>query len=431
MEYYDIRHTDIKVNLYRAITSCVAQDEGLYLPASLPKVPHAFVQNLKDMTLREIAYATTNVFLGEDVDSATIKKIIDNSLNFDTPMVRLSDNRYVLELFHGPTGVFKDIGARFLSGLYDAILPLGEKLNLLVATNGNTGMAIANAFAGKSNVNVFVLAPHGAMSRQEFAKLESLGKNINAVEVGGDIDACKSMVTSAFADVKLRETLLLGSANSINFARLIPQVAIYFYAAGCLAADGVASSNVDFAVPSGNLGMLTSGYIAKKMGLGIGKMIGACNVNDTFDRYLHTGRLEPRKTIVTHAKMMDMSLPSNLPRLQALAENDIEKLRDEISSVAINDELIEKTIKDNQAAYGYLADPHAAVAMAALNRRENSERPGVAFATAHPSRSAKLLSRLTGIEVVATAPVANVSSQAPDRLPPTYPALRKYLLSHQ
>ncbi|MDE6367876.1 MAG: threonine synthase, partial [Muribaculaceae bacterium] len=328
MKYYSTSKPDIKVSMHEAVTSCIPQTGGLYMPEALPMVPGAFIHNTSDMTLQEIAYAMTDVFMGSDISSATIKKVVDDALSFDTPIVRLSDGLYVLELFHGPTNVFKDIGSRFLAGFFNSLNPHdGTKLNVLVTTAGNTGMAVAKAFAGKADMNVFILFPHGSVSRDDIAKMKSAGTNIHTLEIGGTIDDCRAIVSSAFSDKSLRENVLLTTANSTNFARLMPQVALFFYGVGHLANEGVKPAEVDIAVPSGNLGMLTSGLMAKRIGLQCNKLIAACNANNAFDRFVKTGELIPMSTVTTYARLMDMSSPSNLPRLLALSDGSLENLR--------------------------------------------------------------------------------------------------------
>ncbi len=430
MIYYSTENPDERVTMREAVVSCVPRSGGLYMPASLPRVPYAFIQNMGDMSLREIAYATTNVFLGEDVDSATIKHVVDTSLSFDTPMVEVGDNLHVLELFHGPTKVFKDIGARFMAELFSSMNPHdGTRLNVLVATNGNTGLAVAEAFAGKEDINVFILYPQHALNRQAAADLATRGDNIYAVEIGGTIDDCKTIVSMAFADKELREKVLLSSANSTNFARLMPQVALFFYAIGRLKAKGLKTKDLIISVPSGNLGMLASGLMAKRIGLECGRLIAACNSNNALDRYLRSGVFDPRPTITTKARLMDMASPSNLPRLMALTPGGLDELRRDIGSATIDDSLIESTIAQVRNSYGYLVDPHTAVGIAALNETIGSDLPGLVMATAHPDKND--ITEDVKLPQDKNHHKGLSSTRRPDRLPPTYPAFKKYLLSKQ
>lgn len=434
MKYYSTSMPDFKVSMHEAVTSCIPQSGGLYMPEALPRVPSAFIHNTSYMTLREIAYAMTDVFMVSDISSATIKKVIDEALSFEAPIVKLTDRLYILELFHGPTNVFKDIGSRFLAGFFNSLNPHdGTKLNVLVATTGNTGMAVANAFAGKEDINVFILFPHGAVSRDAIAKMKTSGPNIYAVEIGGTIDDCRAIVSSAFSDKSLRENVLLTTANSTNFARLMPQVALFFYGVGQLAKEGVKPADVDIAVPSGNLGMLTSGLIAKRIGLQCNKLIAACNANNAFDRFLKTGEFSPVSTVTTYARLMDISSPSNLPRLYALSNGNLESLREDIISVTVTDNQIADTIKSVYEKTGYVADPHTAVAIASLGSRADETKPALIMSTAHHSKSPAVMKAILGskyeLPCQSTAPLTQLTR--PDRLPASYPAFKKYLLSHQ
>lgn len=434
MKYYSTSMPDIKVSMHEAVTSCIPQTGGLYMPEALPRVPGAFIHNTSDMSLREIAYAMTNVFMGSDISSATIKKVIDDALSFETPIVKLSDGLYVLELFHGPTKVFKDIGSRFLAGFFNSLNPHdGTKLNVLVTTTGNTGMAVAKAFAGKADINVFILFPHGAVSRVDVPKMKSAGPNIHTLEIGGTIDDCRAIVASTFSDKSLRENVLITTANSTNFARLMPQVALFFYGVGHLANEGLKPADIDIAVPSGNLGMLTSGLMAKRIGLQCNKLIAACNANNAFVSYIKTGKYAPAATVTTYARLMDMSSPSNLPRLMALSNGSLESLRADIVSATITDSQIADTIRTVYENTGYVADSHTAVAIASLESRSDKAKPALIMATAHPSKSAALMNDILGSDYDSPRQSQAAVSQLsrPDRLPPTYPAFKKYLLSHQ
>lgn len=427
-------HPSLTVDMHEALTSCIPQGGGLYLPSSLPRIPSAFIQNAPDMSLREIAYATSNVFLGKDLDSLSIKKVVDNAFSFDMPIVEVDKNLYILELFHGPTGVFKDIGSRFLAGLLREIDRHDNVcLNVLVSTTGNTGMAVANAFAGVSDIKVFILYPHGTVSKNAAAEMSSFGDNIHALEVSGNIDDCRSMISQAFEDVRLREDLVMSSANSTNFARLIPQVALFFYAAAQLRKKGISSDGYDVAIPSGNLGMVTSALMAKMIGLECGGVIAACNSNNAFDRYLRTGVFSPHATIRTYAHLMDMASPSNLPRLMALCNGNIDDLRREVSSITIGDELIAATMNRMADSTGYIIDPHTAVGVAALFNHGRQNKSGLVFATADPAKSAKTVETILGRELTVRDSVRTPhhSNNRLERIAPTYPALKKYLLSHQ
>lgn len=434
MKYYSTLKPDDRVSMREAVTSCVTRDGGLYMPDHLPQVPAAFINNTSDMSLREIAYVMTDVFMGGDIDSATIKKVVDGALSFPTPMVRLTDSLYVLELFHGPSRVFKDIGAQFLADFFETLNPRdGTRLNVLVTTTGNTGASVARAFGGKDDINVFILYPHGSVSREDAAFMKASGANIFPLEVAGTIDDCRAMVASAFADRTLRDQILLTSANSTNFARLMPQVALFFYAIGRMAGHGIRPDAVDVAVPCGNLGLLTSGLLARHIGLRCHRLLAGCNANNAFDRFMTTGQIEPTKTVASFARMMDQSSPSNLPRLMALCGGDIDRLRREIAECTVDDALIARTIRDVYETTGYVADPHTAVAIASLSMRDDDTRPAVVMSTAHPDKSAEVMKAVLGSDYKPDAQ-KHQSMQVNfrhERLSPSYPALKKYLLSKQ
>lgn len=386
------------------------------------------------MSLQEIAYVTTNMFLGADVDSATLKEIVDGSMNFEVPLIKISDNRYVLELFHGPTMAFKDFGAGFMSRLVQAFNRHdGTKLNVLVATTGNTGAAVASGFSDSEDVNVFILYPHNRIAKDITAQMVGVGSNVHAVEVGGSIDDCKAMVASAFADTTLRNKVLLTSANSVNFARLIPQIALFFHAFARLKSKGEDPSEIDIALPSGNLSMLTSGLLAKRAGLECGRLIAACNSNNAFDVFLKSGNLTPHPTVSTMARFMDMSSPSNLPRLMALCGGSIDRLRQDVGSATVVDAMIERTMCETLASTGYLADPHTAVGLAVLDLRKQPQRKGLVFATAHPMKSADIVEKVIGRTLTQRHDDFNNihKRNIAAKLPATYPALRKYILSNQ
>lgn len=435
MKYYSTSQPDVKVSMREAVTACVPQRGGLYMPDSLPRVPAAFVHNSGNMGLREIAYATTNVFMGSDISSAAIKAVVDNALSFDIPLVNIGDGLYVLELFHGPTNVFKDIGARFLSGFFESLNPHdGTKLNVLVSTTGNTGLAVADAFGGKEDINVFILFPHGVVSRADAIRMKAAGDNICPIEIGGTIDNCKAIVAAAFADAELREKMLITTANSTNFARLMPQVALFFYGLGRLERQGLKASETDVAVPSGNLGMLTSGLMAKRIGLQCNRLIAGCNANNSFDRFVRTGDFHHESTIATYARLMDMSSPSNMPRLMALCGGSLDQLRSDITSATVNDDQIIKTIRETFDKTGYIADPHTAVAIAALDSRVDKSRPALVMSTASPSKSPEVMKLALGENYVdngSATDIQSLNNTRIDKLAPTYPAFKKYLLSHQ
>ncbi len=432
MRYYNINNPDATTDFQNAVTDCIGDKGGLYIPASFPVVPQAFINNMGEMSLKEIAYVTSNIFFGSDIKSETIKHIVDNAFPDDFPMMELPGNKYVFELFHGPTLTFKDIGIRFLAGLLQH-LSINDRRNIkvLVSSTGNTAAAVIDAFDGLSNIDVFVLQPKKAETNTFIPHNRRASENVHMIQVDGNIDDCKTMITSAMTDAALKEKALMTSANSVNIARIIAQVAFFFYAAAKLRSKLNDISKIDFSLPSGNLSLLAAGVFAKKIGLQFGKLIAACNANNNFDIYIKTGRMSFKPTVSTPARFMDTSAPSNFPRINALYHDDIDAIRHDISSASIGNVIIDETIFALSRS-GYIADPHTAVGIAALDRRPDNSVPGVAFATAHPKRSLDYMHKICGLTFEQYQNCVRFDNKAHKKviLPPTYPALRKFILSH-
>lgn len=296
MNFYSTNNYNHKVKLRDAVLRGLAPDRGLYMPERIPEFPRAFFNNIGSMSLTDIAFVVASAFFGDEVESDALQRIVNETLNFDIPLVKVADNRYSLELFHGPTLAFKDVGARFMARLlayfnrhdYDA------DINVLVATSGDTGSAVANGFLGVEGVHVFVLYPHGKVSKIQEAQFTTLGRNITAIEVTGTFDDCQALVKAAFLDPELNERMKLTSANSINVARFLPQAFYYYHAYAQLASLGLPLDKVVVAVPSGNFGNLCAGLIARFTGLPISRFIAANNANDVFYQYLQSGEYRPR-----------------------------------------------------------------------------------------------------------------------------------------
>jgi threonine synthase len=288
MMYYSTNHISPNVTLRDAIIHGLAPDRGLYMPERIPTIPKPFFNHISEMNLHEIAYVVANTLFGEDVDSEDLHNIVADTLSFDIPLRKIDDNRYVLELFHGPTLAFKDVGARFMANMlahFHRKEGSDRDVNVLVATSGDTGSAVANGFLNVPGVKVFVLYPHGKVSRMQEAQFTTLGANITAIEVKGTFDDCQAMVKAAFVDKELNDAMHLTSANSINVARFLPQMFYYYYAYAMMVKEGVRPEQIVVAVPSGNFGNLCSALIAKRMGLPIHRFIAANNRNDVFLRY--------------------------------------------------------------------------------------------------------------------------------------------------
>lgn len=434
MNYYNTNNPDITTAFFDAMTDCIGADGGLYLPTSFPTVPTAFINNMSDMSLREIAYVTSNLFLGSDMDSEAIKYIVDKAFPAEFRMVGLPSDTYVLELFHGPTMSFKDIGIRFLAGMIRYLRRYGgRKVSVLVSSTGNTASAVIDAFGDIDDADVFILQPKSSGNRLFCSGCRELPANIHILDIDGNIDDCKDMVTKAMSDPLLKDKTLMTSANSVNVARIIAQVAIFFYASARLRACGVDASAVDFSLPSGNLSLLTAGVFARSIGLKSGTLIAACNANSCFDSYLKTGILSAKTPVSTPARFMDTAHPSNLPRIKALYHGDVDAMRRDILSASIGNALIAQTIYNLDRTTGYVADPHTAVGIAALDARPDRSRPAIVFATAHPLRSADYMAEICGrpFKQNSSDNRFNIKTSKRIILPPTFPALRKYILSCQ
>ncbi|MDD3716806.1 MAG: threonine synthase [Candidatus Marinimicrobia bacterium] len=388
MEFYSTNHQSDSVDLRTAVLKGMPDDKGLYMPEDIPQMPPHFFANIHKLGFREIATSVALTLLGDELSSDTLIRIIDESLNFVIPLVRLDEKLYILELFHGPTLAFKDVGARFMArlmGFYSR--DSGRTLTVLVATSGDTGSAVANAFYGVEGIRVVLLYPSGMVSKLQERQLCSQGGNIRALEVSGSFDDCQRLVKTAFSDAELREHLQLTSANSINIARLIPQSFYYFYAYARLRAEGVNSSPL-ISVPSGNLGNLTAGLIAKRMGLPVRRFIAACNRNDSLTRYLKNGRFEPSDTIRSISNAMDVGNPSNFARILELYGHAVDFLRQDLFSASFDDAATREMMQRMDREYGYICDPHGAVGICALEayRKYDSDTPAVCLETAHPAK---------------------------------------------
>lgn len=433
MRYYSTNHKSAPVSLEDAVIKGLAPDRGLYMPEHIAQIPDAFFNNIGEMPLQDIAYVVANTLFGNDIDSETLKNIVNDALNFKIPLKEVEDNKYVLELFHGPTLAFKDVGARFMARLmgYFNKKRRGKDVNVLVATSGDTGSAVANGFLGVEGVRVFVLYPKGKVSPIQEAQFTTLGQNISALEVSGTFDDCQSLVKEAFLDEELNQHMMLTSANSINIARFLPQMFYYFHAYAQLAAMGKPLDNIVVSVPSGNFGNLTSALIGKKMGLPIKRFIAANNRNDVFYQYLKTGVYSPQTSIATIANAMDVGAPSNFARILDIYGNSHEKVTAEISGVTYTDNEIAQTVKDTFQRTGYLLDPHGAVAYRSLNEELLPGEIGIALETAHPAKFKDTVENIIGqkIEIPKRLATFTHGIKSTVKLSPTMACFKKYLLS--
>ena len=374
--------------LEKAVVKGLAEDKGLYMPENIKPLPKEFFDNIDNMSFQEIAYTVADAFFGEDVDADSLKKIVYDTLAFDCPVVPVSENIYTLELFHGPTLAFKDVGARFMARLLQYFLKKennGSEVNVLVATSGDTGSAVANGFLGVDGIKVYVLYPKGKVSPIQECQFTTLGKNITAIEVDGVFDDCQALVKSAFMDADLNAHMKLTSANSINVARFLPQAFYYFYAYAQMKKQGKADQMV-MCVPSGNFGNICAALFGHRMGLPIKRFVAANNANDIFYNYLQTGKYNPQPSKATLANAMDVGDPSNFARIYDLYKGDHKTITSLISGATYKDEQIRDTMRQCHKETGYVLDPHGACGYQALKDLLQPGEYGVFCETAHPAK---------------------------------------------
>lgn len=397
MKYYSTNGKAAKATLEEAVVKGLAPDKGLYMPEIIKQLPKSFYDTIETKSFHEIAYTVADAFFGEDVEAGSLKQIVCDTLSFDVPAVKVKENIYSLELFHGPTLAFKDVGARFMSRLlgYFVRKEGAKEVNVLVATSGDTGSAVANGFLGVDGIHVFVLYPKGKVSPIQECQFTTLGKNITAIEVDGTFDDCQALVKNAFMDSELNAKHKLTSANSINVARFLPQSFYYFYAYAQMK-KLEPGKEVVICVPSGNFGNITAGLFGKKMGLPVKRFIASNNSNDVFYEYLQTGQYNPRPSVQTLANAMDVGDPSNFARVLALYGQDIEAIRSDISGARFGDEEIAETIRRCYRETGYLLDPHGACGYGALEAGLKPGETGVFLETAHPTKFLEKVEEITG-----------------------------------
>jgi len=404
MKYYSTNKKVSGVSLEDAVIKGLAEDKGLFMPDHIQEIPAVFYENIDKLSFEDMAYTAAYMLFGEDVHANMLKMIVHDTLNFDVPLVRVEENIYSLELFHGPTLAFKDVGGRFMSRMLSYFIQRQDSndklVNVLVATSGDTGSAVANGFLGVEGIHVYVLYPKGLVSPIQECQFTTLGQNITALEVDGTFDDCQALVKSAFMDEELNAKMKLTSANSINVARFLPQAFYYFYAYAQLKViSEAAANNMVVCVPSGNFGNITAGLFAKRMGLPIKRFIAANNSNDIFLEYLKTGEYKPRPSVSTIANAMDVGDPSNFARVLDLYGGSHEAITAEISGVSYTDEQIAETLKTCKKETGYLLDPHGACGYRALKEMLQPGEVGVFLETAHPAKFLETVERILGEKI--------------------------------
>ncbi|MBI5915038.1 MAG: threonine synthase [Bacteroidetes bacterium] len=405
MRFYSTKNKSKFVSLQEAVLKGLPEDNGLYMPESIPQLPESFVKNLKNYSFQEIGFEVCKSLFDGAIPENDLWDIVEKSITFPAPVVKLDDQTYILELFHGPSLAFKDFGARFMAQLM-SYFNRGEdkELVILVATSGDTGGAVAAGFYKTPGIRVVILYPSGKVSHLQEKQLTTLGENVTAIEVAGTFDDCQALVKQAFLDEDLTRSIRLSSANSINIARLVPQSFYYFEAYKQLEAD---ERPVVFCIPSGNFGNLTAGLFAKKMGLPVHRFIAATNANDVVPEYLNTGIYSPRPSTPTLSNAMDVGNPSNFARTLDLYRSTWNNIKNEISGYSFNDAETKTAMREVFQKHNYIMDPHGAVGYLALRQfqREYAGAKGVVLETAHPSKF------LPGVEAILQTSVA-----VPERL---------------
>ena len=420
MKYYSTNGNAPIADLEKAVVKGLAEDRGLYMPEEIYKLPKAFFDDIHKMKFQDIAYNVASNFFGDDVDEDSLQDLVWDTLQFDCPVVKVKDNIYALELFHGPTLAFKDVGARFMARLLGYFLRSksaangqssmvngqSELVNVLVATSGDTGSAVANGFLGVEGIHVYVLYPKGKVSPIQECQFTTLGQNITAIEVDGVFDDCQALVKSAFMDEELNRHMKLTSANSINVARFLPQAFYYFNAYARMKALGL-SDELVMCVPSGNFGNICAALFGHQMGLPVKRFIAANNANDVFYQYLQSGQYEPKASIQTLANAMDVGDPSNFARILNLysqngklsPEQTHEAITSLISGATYSDEQIKETMRQCYSETGYILDPHGACGYRALQEGLREGEVGVFCETAHPAKFKEKVDDILGIDI--------------------------------
>ena len=405
MQYYSTEHKAPDASLQQAVVQGLAEDRGLYMPERIPAFSADWIRRFPELSFVEIGQEVAAAFFGEDIPRAELDRIVAETLSFDCPAVPVEEGIYALELFHGPTLAFKDVGARFMARLLGHFTQEGN-VNVLVATSGDTGSAVANGFLGVEGIHVYVLYPKGKVSPIQECQFTTLGKNITAIEVDGVFDDCQALVKSAFMDEELNKHMKLTSANSINVARFLPQAFYYFNAYARMKALGLADELV-MCVPSGNFGNICSALFGHEMGLPIKRFIAANNANDVFYNYLKTGKYEPKASVQTLANAMDVGDPSNFARILNLysknntltPEATHHRITNLISGATYSDEQIKETMRQCYSETDYVLDPHGACGFRALQENLKPGEVGVFCETAHPAKFKEKVDDILGIDI--------------------------------
>ncbi len=431
MLYYSTNRDSEKVNFKEAAILGQAPDKGLYFPELVPKFTSDFLKNLKTKSKAEIAFEVILPYVGDVIPAVELKKICEHTVDFDIPLKQVNDSIFSLELFHGPTLAFKDVGARFMSSCLGYFSKdSSREVTVLVATSGDTGSAVAHGFLGVEGTRVIILYPSGKVSKLQELQLTTLGKNITALEVKGTFDNCQQMVKEAFADADLNKKLFLTSANSINVARWLPQQFYYCYALQ----QWPYTLPPVISVPSGNFGNICAGLMAAAAGLPVKHFIAACNQNDVFFKYLQTGQFLPKQSVATLSNAMDVGNPSNFVRIMELFHNSYEEISNAISAFSIDDKTTLETIERVYKTYGYILDPHGAVGYVALEKylQTNPGLKGIFIETAHPVKFSNTVEQVIGHNLEIPESVQPLLSKQKSSLliHPRFDELKQFLMEN-
>jgi len=433
MKLYSTNNPANIVDLRQAVLKSLPADKGLYMPVHIPQLPSSFFDQIEDYSFKEISFQVAAALVGDYIPREALKGIIDRAIDFPAPVAMHDDKMGTLELFHGPSLAFKDFGARFMAELVSYFIKNEDrKINILVATSGDTGGAVAAGFYDTPGIEVIILYPKGKVSTLQEKQLTTLGKNIHALEVEGTFDDCQAMVKQAFLDNELSETYDLSSANSINIARLIPQSFYYFEAYKQVKAY---NKPLVVAVPSGNFGNLTAGLLAKRMGLPIDHFIAATNINKIVPDYLETGRYEPKPSIATISNAMDVGAPSNFVRMTALYDDSFEDLIQDVSGFYLTDEEDRRMMAEIYDRHGYTADPHGAIGYAAIEsyQSRHPESIGIYLETAHPAKFLDVMQDVLPIPVKIPQRLAELATKSKKAHPisATFEVFKNWLLERK
>ncbi|NVN19883.1 threonine synthase [Muricauda sp. HICW] len=430
MKFYSLNNHNIQASFKEAVIAGIAPDKGLYFPESITPLPADFFENIEKLSNHEIAFKAIHQFVNEDIPDEALKDIIANTLDFDFPVVEIEENIATLELFHGPTMAFKDVGARFMANCL-GYFSQGEKqdVTVLVATSGDTGGAVANGFLGVDGVKVVILYPSGKVSEIQEKQLTTLGQNIEAMEVKGVFDDCQRMVKTAFLDNEITDHKKLTSANSINVARWLPQLFYFLFAYKQAKSKG---KEIVFSVPSGNFGNICAGMVAQKLGMPAKHFVASTNVNDVVPKFMANGVYEPMSSVATISNAMDVGDPSNFVRIRHLHQDDLKTLQQHLSSYSFTDNDTKKIMKEVYSQTGYMLDPHGAVGYLGVREYQKSHPNtyGIFLETAHPVKFLDVVEETLGLSPEIPSQIIKVmDKEKKSHKISSYEELKQYLIT--